>query len=80
MNGVAGYQVVVVNADGTGAVMPEHQPVQGATITWSPDGTRILGYSPDTVDVVDIDLTEARPARTIPIAFDQEAHWQRVAP
>ncbi len=77
---VVGYQVVVVDADGTGAMMPEHPPVQGATITWSPDGTRILGYSPTGTEVVDIDLTGARPARTIPVAFDEEAHWQRLAP
>ncbi len=77
---VVGYQVVVVGADGTEVAVPAHPAVQGASLTWSPDGMRLLGYSPDQTDVVDIDLSGARPTRVIPVAFDQEARWQRVAP
>ena len=65
---------------GTEVAVPAHPAVQGASLTWSPDGMRLLGYSPDQTDVVDIDLSGARPTRVIPVAFDQEARWQRVAP
>ena len=75
-----GYQVVVVGADGTDAITPVHPDVRSAPLTWSPDGTRILGYAVDGTSVVDIDLTGARPARAISVAFDQQARWQRVAP
>jgi Tol biopolymer transport system component len=78
--GRVGYQVVVVGVDGTDVVQPTHPLVRGASVTWSPDGTRILGYSSDLRHIVDIDLTGARPAGLIPVAYDQEAHWQRLAP
>ncbi len=77
---IVGYQVVVVRVDGTDAVTPVHPDVQSAPLTWSPDGTRILGYAAEERSVIDIDLSGTRPARTISVAFDQQARWQRVAP
>ncbi len=83
--GISGYQAVIVDADGSHAVMPAHPPATGAQLTWSPDGTRILGLATDPSTgtnslIVDIDVAGKRAARTYPIPFDQVPGWQRLTP
>ncbi len=80
-----GAQSVIVDADGTHVLMPAHPPLNGAPLTWAPDGTRVLGYTTDqstsiNTGAVDIDLSGGRPVRTISIQWVVPAAWQRLTP
>jgi Tol biopolymer transport system component len=80
-----GYHPVIVNADGTMAMIFADLAVDGTILTWSPDGTTVLAYvtHPQTGigRVVElIDVAGARPTRSIPVEFDQHAEWQWLPP
>jgi Tol biopolymer transport system component len=78
-------QIVIIDADGIHARELVHPPVDAMGPTWSPDGTRVLGYlyDPATAShtgLVDVDVAGTRPARTIPLVTELQARWQRLGP
>ncbi len=78
-------QIVIVDADGTHATELVHPPVDATGLTWSPDGSRVLGYLYDPATatytgIVDVDVAGTRPATTIPLVTEMQARWQRLAP
>lgn len=85
VNGGLGSQIVVVDTDGTYATTLVHPPVDSVPPTWSPDGTRVLGYlygatSGAHTGIVDVEVAGTRPARTIPLVTELQARWQRLTP
>ncbi len=79
-------QAIIVDADGGEPLaldLPEGVTV--LSLTWAPDGSRLLAYAIDRATgiasgVIDVDLTGSRPVRLIPVTFDQLGSWQRLAP
>jgi Tol biopolymer transport system component len=76
---------VVVDPDGSNALVLNGPPVDSDAPVWSPDGTRILGYVYDSgLDrngaIAVFDPSRGVPTVTIPVAGLVGASWQRLAP
>ena len=76
--------LAILPADGTGPgrdieFTTPFQPAMGWTVTWSPDGTRILAFYDTSTAAVSIDVASGA-YEELDWALTERPTWQRVAP
>jgi Tol biopolymer transport system component len=77
----AGPQIIVMNADGSNALLLSHPNLDDVPIEWSPDGTRILAATADSTGFVLVSSRGSGPPIFLSAAGNASGvSWERLAP